>query len=292
MDLLHIALTGLIAFGALGLVAGVALAMAAIRCKVDVNPKVETVKHVLPGANCGACAFPGCEAYADAVVNDPDVAPDLCRPGGLDVSSKVARLTAKTMGGNEPVVSFRRCIKDEGKVKAKCDYNGVPSCAAANLALGGPDACSFSCIGFGDCARACPFDAMYLESGLVRINAELCTGCGVCIRVCPKQVLELTPRNARVMEFCNSRDKGKAVMDVCAVGCIACNKCVKVCPAKAVSMQNGRIHVDHKACVAYGPSCNEICVEDCPRKILRRLGETKEKSVEKEEKKEGKEEAA
>ena len=120
----------------------------------------------------------------------------------------------------------------------------------------------------------------------MHINTELCTGCGVCIRVCPKQVLELTPRNARVMEFCNSRDKGKAVMDVCAVGCIACNKCVKVCPAQAVTMHNGRIRVDHKACVAYGPDCKEICVEECPRKILRRLGETEEKVDGKEEKKE------
>jgi electron transport complex protein RnfB len=45
--------------------------------------------------------------------------------------------------------------------------------------------------------------------------------------------------------------------------------CVKVCPAKAVRMEDNVVAIDHKACIAYGPECKEVCVEKCPRKIFR-----------------------
>lgn len=269
MELKEIAVIGLIFFGLLGLFAGIALAFAAVRCKVQVNPTIEAVKHELSGANCGACAYPGCEAYAEAVVMNKDVPPDLCRPGGPDTASRVAKLTGKTMGSLEPIISFRRCQKVEGQVGQRFNYFGLKTCQAASMSAGGPDACVYSCLGFGDCVRACPFSAMYLKNGMVEIDAEKCTGCGVCVKTCPKNVLELIQRSARVMVYCSSKDKGKAVMDVCQVGCIACNKCVKVCPAQVVSMKDGRIHIDHKACLAYGPSCQEVCATDCPRHILR-----------------------
>ena len=272
MELKEIALIGLIFFGVLGLCAGAALAIAAVRFKVKVDPTIEAVKHVLSGANCGACAFPGCEAYAEAVVADKDVSPDLCRPGGPETASRVAKLTGKVMGSLEPVIAFRSCLKNEGEVGAAFRYSGMCTCQAANLALNGPDACKYSCLGFADCVRTCPFQAIRLQDGLPEIDPQKCTGCGLCVKACPKNILELIPRKARVMVFCSSKDKAKAVMSVCKVGCIACGKCVRSCPAQVISMQNSRIHIDHKTCMTYGPSCAEICVDDCPRNILRRLG--------------------
>ena len=272
MDLMQLAWTGLAVFGALGLVAGVALALAAVRCKVEVDPRIAAVKEALMGANCGGCSYPGCEAYAEAVVTKSDVPPDLCRPGGPSVAAAVARLTGKAMGGAEPVIAFRRCVKDEGQVVRRMDYFGVPTCLAANQVLGGPEACRFACLGFGDCVASCPFGAMRLEGGLVRIDAEKCIGCGNCVRVCPKSILEFVPRKARVMVFCSSRDKGPEVKAVCEAGCISCGLCVKKCPAQAVRLENGRIMVDHKACVAFGPSCGLACVAFCPRSIMRSIG--------------------
>ena len=35
--------------------------------EVEVDPKVEAILAVLPGANCGACGFPGCAGYASGV---------------------------------------------------------------------------------------------------------------------------------------------------------------------------------------------------------------------------------
>jgi electron transport complex protein RnfB len=51
----------------------------------------------------------------------------------------------------------------------------------------------------------------------------------------------------------------------------ACAKCVKECPAKCITMDDNRITIDHKACLAYGPDCNQACAEACPRDILREL---------------------
>jgi electron transport complex protein RnfB len=58
-------------------------------------------------------------------------------------------------------------------------------------------------------------------------------------------------------------------MDSCSVGCINCMACVRKCPAKAISSRQGRIGIDHQACMAFGPDCEEACLAACPRKILR-----------------------
>lgn len=260
----------LVMFG-LGLACSAVLAVASKLLAVEEDPRVEAVLEALPGANCGGCGFAGCESYAAAAVRDPSVPADRCCAGGADTAAKVAALTGKAAGSAEPMVAFRRCAKTEGNVARRYDYQGVPSCAAAKL-LGSPDACAYSCIGLGDCMRACPFDAMYMAHGMVHVIREKCTACGSCVRTCPNSVMEIVPQAARVMVLCSSQDKGKAVTDVCGAGCISCMKCVKECPAKCVKLEGGVIRIDHAACMAYGPDCQEVCAEKCPRSILRRLG--------------------
>jgi electron transport complex protein RnfB len=256
---------------ALGFVSAGLLAVASKVLYVEEDPRIEVVTDALPGANCGGCGFAGCEAYAIAVLNDPDMPPDKCCAAGPEVSIRVAELTGKAAGDADPQVMFRRCLKMEGNVAKKYDYAGVMTCASAKLLDGGPNACSYSCMGFGDCVRACPFGAMWLEDGMVRISPSKCTGCGNCAKACPNGILELVSRRARVMIFCSTQDKGKAVRDACELGCISCGVCIKQCPAQCISEEGNRIVIDHKACLDYGPSCGEICVEKCPRKILRCL---------------------
>lgn len=255
----------------LGFVSASVLSVASRLLAVEEDPRLEVIVDVLPGANCGGCGYAGCEAFAAAVLNDPNVEPGLCCAGGPDMVKKLAELTGKAAGSADPQVAFRRCLKTEGKVAKNFDYFGIMGCAAAKLVLGGPDACQYSCLGLGDCVRACPFGAMWIEDGMVHIAPDKCTSCGNCVRVCPNSILELIPRTSRVMVFCSSQDKGKAVRDVCEVGCISCGICIKQCPAKAISLVDERIHIDHKACIAYGPDCQEVCVTKCPRKILRCL---------------------
>ena len=255
----------------LGLVTATVLAVASRVFHVEEDPRVQAVLEVLPGANCGGCGYAGCEGYASAVATDPAVPANRCCAGGAETSVAVGELTGKTVAASEPLLSFRRCDKVAGNVALRYDYQGMPSCAAAAGLVGGSDSCSYSCLGFGDCVQVCPFDAVEIRGGVARVSASRCTGCGKCVEACPRTVLELIPARARVMVVCSTKDKLKAVTEVCRVGCIKCGRCVKSCPAGAVTLENDRIHINHKVCLTYGPECGEACAAACARKSLRVL---------------------
>jgi len=203
------------------------------------------------------------------VVNQPEVPPNLCFPGKAAVAEAVAEITGKKMAALEDIVAAVRCSRVEGKVRQKYHYIGHGSCTGASIAFGGPQACTYACVGLGECAEACPFDAIAMRDGLPVVDPEACVGCGTCVRTCPKKIIELVPKRARIWVPCSTRDPGKGVKEICEVGCISCKMCVKVCPAKAVAMEDNLVTIDHKKCMEYGPSCAEVCVEKCPRHIFR-----------------------
>ena len=225
----------------LGLVAAGLLAVASRVFFVKENPKVEAALEILPGANCGGCGFPGCEGYAKAVVNDPAIPANRCCASPKEAIVALAELTGKVVAEAEPLVSMRRCDIYHGQVATTFEYRGIPSCAAATPLVG----------------------------NLACVDVERCTGCGACVKACPRGVLELVPKRARVCVPCNSRAKGKAVMEVCEVGCIKCAKCIRTCPAKAIRLKDGIIEVDHSLCLSYGEECGMACVKACARQILR-----------------------
>ena len=167
------------------------------------------------------------------------------------------------------MIAVIRCSKIEGQVPYKHHYIGHPSCTAANIAFGGIIACNYACIGFGDCVNSCPFNAIEIIDGFPKIDPFQCVGCGTCAKICPKNVIEIIPRNTRVWVPCSSKDPGKVVKKICQVGCISCKICVKNCPAEAISMEDSIIKIDYKKCIEYGDKCKEICVEKCPRNILK-----------------------
>lgn len=263
-------ISSIIILAGLGFVAAAVLAVASKIFYVEEDPRVEAVSEALPGANCGGCGYAGCDGYAVAVVNNPVIAANLCVAGGSEISIKIGELTGKVVTAAEPLQTFRRCNKLEGRVEKRFKYQGMHSCAAASTLGLGEERCAFACLGYGDCVEICPFEALRIEDGIVKVNENLCIGCGKCVNVCPRCILELTPKRARVVIVCSTQDKLRAVMDVCQVGCIQCGKCVKTCPAKAITPGcGGRMVIDHIKCLSYGPDCNEACIAACARKILR-----------------------
>jgi electron transport complex protein RnfB len=268
--LVKLALGGVALLACIGLFFGIGLALAAHKFAVETDPLIEKVLESLAGAQCGGCGYAGCEGYAIAVVNDPDVPPNLCYPGKEKVAERVADLTGKKMAEMEDMIALARCSRVEGRVSHKHEYIGFASCTAANLGFGGPSACNYACIGLGECAQACPFDAITMVDSFPVVNPDKCVSCGTCVKTCPKQVIVLQSLKARVYVPCSTKELGKNVKKVCEVGCISCMICVKKCPAEAVSSVNGLIQIDQEKCLAYGPECHEICVEKCPRNIFRR----------------------
>ena len=81
---------------AIGLIAGVGLAVASVVMAVPVDEKAEAIRECLPGANCGACGFSGCDGYAAALSKGITKNTALCAPGGNDVSAQIAEIAALT----------------------------------------------------------------------------------------------------------------------------------------------------------------------------------------------------
>lgn len=275
--LLTAALWGLGVFSVFGLVFGVGLGIAAERFKVATNPLVDRVRDRLPSANCGACGFAGCTAYAEAVVARTDVSPSLCIPGREPVAKAVAELTGKDMGAVQDRLVVMTCHGTSAYAREEAEYAGIPTCAAAALVFGGPRACKNGCLGLGDCVRACPFDALSIgPGGIAQVDTAKCTGCAVCVPVCPKDLFKLYPRGRRVELSCKAVDKQAIVRATCMVGCTLCRKCVAKCPAGAIEWDGRTILIDHDKCIAYGDACGYACVEVCPSTIIHRVGQLPE----------------
>lgn len=82
----------------LGFTFGTFLAYSAKKFEVKEDPRVELVKAVLPGANCGACGYAGCEAFAKAIIAGK-VTPEMCTPGK---ASGVAEKIKEILKQNAP----------------------------------------------------------------------------------------------------------------------------------------------------------------------------------------------
>jgi RnfABCDGE-type electron transport complex B subunit len=258
-----------IVLSALGLVLGWGIALAAKRFAVHEDPLIEKVDDVLPKGQCGACGYAGCRAYAEAVVTDKEVSASLCVPGGEDVAAKVAQLTGKMLGAVVKRVSALKCTADVSKAaRSRYVYKGIETCAAASLVQGGPSMCGHSCLGFGDCEKACPFNAIIMKDGRPSIDREACTGCGICVKICPRMSLTLLPADALVHVYCHNPAKGAAKRKLCPSACLGCAVCFKACPFKVITMKDNLAHVDWQACP---PDCPRPCLEKCPTaSILRR----------------------
>jgi Na+-translocating ferredoxin:NAD+ oxidoreductase RNF subunit RnfB len=121
---------------------------------VPVDEKAEQIRECLPGANCGACGFAGCDDYANAIA-EGRAEPNLCVPGGADAAENIGAYLGVEVVAPESVVAFVNGNGNCDATQKKAVYEGINSCRAAAMLYGGPDACAFSCIGFGDCAEKC-----------------------------------------------------------------------------------------------------------------------------------------
>jgi len=252
-----------ISIGGMGLVFGVVLGYANKKFHVPVDPKVPLVREALPSANCGACGFAGCDAYAAAVV-EGGVPLNLCSVGGSSVAEKLGEIMGVSVETANPQVAFVKCKGTCNVSKEKNIYDGVKDCRQAVIAPGGgPKACSDGCLGFASCVRACEFNALHIIDGVAVVYKDNCVACGACIEICPKDLIEFVPADQEVLVECNSKSKGKAVKDNCSVGCIACQMCVKVCPTQAITMVKNLATIDFEKCIQCG-----LCATKCPTKAI------------------------
>ncbi len=247
----------------IGLIAGLGLAVASIVMAVPVDEKAEAIRECLPGANCGACGFSGCDGYAAALSKGITKNTALCAPGGNDVSAQIAEIAGLSAGNVAPSAAVVTCQGFCEKAKTKMVYNGVESCQMAKQLFGGPKECIYGCIGLGDCARACPYEAINICDGVARVNPAMCKACKMCLKTCPNGIIKMMPlHEAKAVVLCVNKDKGAVTRKECELGCIGCMKCVKACEFDAVKVENFCAKVDFSKCTGCG-KCTEVCPVKC-----------------------------
>ncbi|MFQ3674999.1 MAG: RnfABCDGE type electron transport complex subunit B [Endomicrobiia bacterium] len=245
-----------------GVIVGFILGFAAEKFKVKSNPKKEKVLEVLPGANCGACGYVGCEMYAENIV-EKNVDISLCKPGGNEVVEKIAEIIGKDVVEVQRKVAQVLC---NGGDRCKDDfvYMGIKKCSYAQKNFSGQKKCKYACLGFGDCVEICPFNAMYINKyGVAEVDILKCTGCGLCVSVCPQKIIKLVGCEYKVHIKCSSKDKGSVVRQICSVGCVGCGVCVKVCPVKDIQLENNLAIMKYDKC----NNC-KLCITKCPTKCI------------------------
>ena len=256
--------------GGTGCVIGVFLGFAAQKLYVEVDEKEEAVLAELPGNNCGGCGFPGCSGLAAAIAKG-EAPVNQCPVGGAPVAEKISAIMGVEAGSSDPKVAYVKCAGTTDRAKENYKYFGEMDCSmAASVPAGGAKACSYGCLGFGNCVKACNFDALHIVNGIAWVDKEKCVGCGACTRTCPRHLIELVPVKQKIFVTCSSGDKGKAVMDACSVGCIACKKCEKSCKFDAIHVEGNLAKIDYDKCKNCG-----ICARECPKHIIYRIQQPK-----------------
>jgi len=152
--------------GGLALLFGLLLGYAAVHFKVEGDPVVEQIDAILPQQQCGKCSYPGCRAYAKAIVNgEADI--NQCAPGGeLDI------LTLANLLDRIPKPLDIKCGVEELHKLAVIDES--------------------TCIGCFLCIQACPVDAILgAPKQMHTVIAQECTGCERCITHCPVNSLSM-----------------------------------------------------------------------------------------------------
>lgn len=248
----------MVSLGGVGFLFGAVLAFASKKFEVKIDERAIKINSILPAANCGACGYPGCANYAEAVVGGAQI--DKCTVGGAATTQKIADI----MG----VVA--ETSKDKQIARVKCgggtncvsefNYFGVNTCSAMSMLSGGNKSCKFACLGAGDCIRACKFDAIVInEIGVAQIDREKCVGCTMCVAACPKSLIDMLPYKSLVHVDCKNKNRGAMVRKNCSKSCIACKMCERECPFDAIHVIDNVAVIDYVKCV----NCRK-CVKVCP----------------------------
>jgi Na+-translocating ferredoxin:NAD+ oxidoreductase RNF subunit RnfB len=237
-------LTAVLALGGLTLVLATALVVASRKLAVWEDPRIDVVEEMLPHANCGACGFPGCRPFAEALVGG-EALPGKCTVSPEDERVRIAAYLGVDVGAEEKIVARLACAGGSNVARNHARYDGLQSCAAAAQVAGGGKGCFWGCLGLADCAEVCDFDAIHMNAhDLPVVDEDKCTACGDCVEACPKDLFSLHPVSHRLWVACRSLDEGDEILEDCEVACTACGRCAMDAPG-LITMQNNLPVVDY-----------------------------------------------
>ncbi len=258
-------MTAVVMVGGIGFIAALILGISAVTFAVKMDPREKAVLDQLPGANCGACGYAGCAAFAHELTVNP--ATEMACPAVNEAAIKVlSEILERELGGGGALVAAVRCTGTPEQAANRYQYVGPRDCQAAQLIAGGSKACAFGCLGLGSCVEACPFAAIHMgEDGLPHVDKEVCVGCGKCLDACPRHIIQLVPAGSVACVACISQDPAKEMKTLCAVGCIKCGFCEQICPYDAITVsKTAAAFIDQERCRRCG-----LCIGVCPTGVIK-----------------------
>ena len=264
----------------LGIAGGSMLVMAVIfsyilgwankKFHVEVDPKIEEVTEALPGANCGGCGYLGCSDYAVAIVMDHDPV-NKCTVGGEACAKAIADIMGVDVGEMVPPHAVVHCSAPASRRIGMTEYRGEQRCSSA-AQVAGVQACTFGCLGFGDCVQACNYDAIHIVDGLAQIDFEKCIGCGACTKVCPRGIISVVgfQEPSIPVVACSNKDKAKDAKAVCKNACVGCKACARLSDIFVISDNLSKCTYDDYSAEKYEDVLK--AVEKCPTGCIHFMG--------------------
>jgi RnfABCDGE-type electron transport complex B subunit len=253
-----VVLTALGALGGLAFLLASLLVVAERKLHVAEDPRIDDVEGMLPLANCGACGYPGCRPFAEALVLGA-TKPGKCTVSNDEGRARIAAYLGVDVGAEEKRVARLACAGGDNVARHRARYHGESSCRSAALVAGGGKGCFWGCLGFGDCAAVCDFDAIVMSAQRLPVVDEArCTACGDCVEACPKDLFSLHEVSHRLWVACKSLEAGDELLADCAVACTACGRCAADAPG-VITMRNNLPVVDYG-----GRHATQLPIERCP----------------------------
>lgn len=244
----------------LGLLLASILVAASKKLYVYEDPRIDDVEDMLPSANCGACGSPGCRPFAEGLIKGT-YQPSQCTVNTQDGNLLIADYLGVDAGTANKRVARLACAGGKHVAYTRASYAGLDSCRGAALVSGGGKGCTWGCLGFGDCADVCDFDAITMNQyGLPVVDEEKCTACDDCVIVCPKNLFELHSVEHQLFVACKNLEKGDEAELECEVICTACERCVLDSPEGLISMRDNLAVIDYSKNDLASP----VAIERCP----------------------------
>lgn len=250
--------------GAIGLAFGILIAFANKKLKVWEDPRIDVVAGMLPGANCGACGVPGCRAFAELAVEGKQ------NPSGCNVldeagAKSIAAFLGVDAGQANKKVARLQCAGGDNVAIQQADYAGLETCEAAATVAGGGKGCAWGCLGFGDCAVVCEFDAIIMNADrLPIVDITKCTACGDCVDICPKGLFTIMPLDQKLLVQCRSALEGDDILELCQMACTACGKCALDAAPGLITMKGGLPVIDYSR----NEIASQAAMKRCPTNAI------------------------
>lgn len=262
MEIFQTYILPVLIFAAIGAVSGVLLTIGSKVFFVKADETVAKIVEALPGANCGACGYSGCEGYANAVAKG-EARTNKCKPGGADAAAKIAKIMGTEVLETVREAAYVRCNGCYGAVEDRFIFEGTQSCIAVERFYQGKKMCRAGCDGLGDCVAVCENNAISIKEGIAVVDPDKCVACGMCVSVCPNHLIVLRPVESKYEVRCSSRDTPKDTRAICKNGCLGCKLCERKCEFDAIKVTDNHATIDYSKCTGCGK-----CAEACPSKCI------------------------